>query len=576
MNSVEALVQINDLSYKPLGVGEDILKNISVDIQEGDFILLVGPSGCGKSMLSRCINGLIPQLDEGEMKGSVVVAGMNTQEHPLFEFASLVGIVFQNPDDQILSLRVVDEVAWGVENCGLPHEEIVKRVNEYMEITGITHLKDRLTFAISGGQKQKVSIASNLAMCQKALILDDPTPDLDPVCKSEVVGLLASLYNEEKKTLIVIEHDFNDLIELANRIIVMDQGRVMLDGRPETVLATNYEDLVRMGMNIPQHVEIAHAVLKDKKVSRYPVLKQEAFKVFQEFIQKQPKLPERSQQKVKPTGETVVSVRDIEFAYDPSKPVLKGVSFDIRQGEFVAIVGANGSGKSTLINNLVGLLTPDKGSVIIDGEDTSKVKITELARKIGYVFQNPDHQLFTNKVRDEAGFSLMISKVPAEEMELRIDEVLKTVGLSDCSDRHPFSLSRGQRQKLAVATALIHKPRIILLDEPTTGQDRHSLSGLLDLMTHLNNDGNTTIMVTHDMDIVAAYASRVIVMADGQIVMDGRPEDVFYDQFDALADLRLRPPTVVDYCRRLGSLGMPRFLVIEDLLAYMEEIRARK
>lgn len=571
---MEKLIVVNDLSYKPVGVDTDILKGVNLEIEHGDFALLLGPSGCGKSILMQCLNGLIPHLTEGEMKGSVLVDGFDTQTNPVHTFSTRVGLVFQNPDDQILSLRVVDEVAWGVENCGMPHEEIVAHVDEYMEKCEITHLKNRLTFAISGGQKQKVSIASNLAMCQDALILDDPTTDLDPVCKSEVVQLLWRLYQEGSRTFIVIEHDLNDIIDMANKMIVMDGGKVLFNDEPALVLAKNYDRLLELGINMPQHVEIAHTILKDlPNVERYPVNKEEVFNALKSFVVGAGSKPESPSAPAKSYGEPVVSVRDLHFAYDPERPILRGLNFDIHQGEFVAIVGANGSGKSTLVNNLVGLLTPDKGSVVIDGRDTRKTKIAELARNIGYVFQNPDHQLFTNNVSEEVGFSLKISNTPVEEAQRRIQETLEIVGLSDCTERHPFSLSRGQRQKLAVATALIHAPRIMLLDEPTTGQDRRSLSGLLDMMVRLNSQGNTTIMVTHDMDVVAAYASRVIVMAEGQIVMDGRPEDVFYDNFEELARLRLRPPTVVDYCRRLKEYGVPRFLTSDDLTAYLEIIR---
>ncbi len=568
---MEPIIQIKDLSYKPLGACAEVLKDISLDIHEGDFILLVGPSGCGKSTLSRCLDGLIPSLDQGEMKGEVIVDGMSTSDNPIYKFASIVGIVFQNPDDQILSLRVVDEVAWGLENTGLPHDEIVKRVDDYMEKCGISHLKDRLTFAISGGQKQKVSIASNLAMYQKALILDDPTTDLDPLCKTEVVDLLSRLYLEENKCLIVIEHDYNDLIELANRIIVMDHGQILFDGKPERILASNYDDLISLGMNIPQHIEIAHEILVHApQVEVFPTRKEDAFRVFEEFIQQQSRFPELSKKERKPKTEPIVQISDLHFAYDPARPVLRGVNFEISQGEFVAIIGANGSGKSTLINNLIGLLTPDRGKVIIDGQDTTKVKVSELTKNIGYVFQNPDHQLFTANVAREVGFSLDILKIPQEEIDQRVAEVLSIVGLNECTDRHPFSLSRGQRQKLAVATALIRNPKIMLLDEPTTGQDRHSLSGVLDLMVRLNQRGNTTIMVTHDMDIVAGYATRVIVMADGQVVLDGKPEDIFYKQFDILSDLRLRPPTVVEFCRRLEKYNVPHFLTLEECLRFID------
>ena len=421
MKPLDPIIQIRDLSYKPLGANREVLKDVCLDIHEGDFILLVGPSGCGKSILSRCLNGLIPNLDQGEMLGDVTVGGMNTRDNPIYKFASIVGIVFQNPDDQILSLRVVDEVAWGLENTGLPHDEIVRRVDDYMEKCCISHLKDRLTFAISGGQKQKVSIASNLAMFQKALILDDPTTDLDPLCKTEVVDLLERLYLEEHKSLIVIEHDYNDLIEMANRIIVMDQGKIILDDRPNLILASHYNELVSLGMNVPQHIEIAHAILQhEPQVESFPTRKDEVFQILKEFIQEQHRLPELPVSGPKIKTPPIVQVSDLHFAYDPSRPVLRGINFEILKGEFVAIIGANGSGKSTLINNLIGLLTPDKGKVIIDGQDTTKVKVSELTKNIGYVFQNPDHQLFTDKVATEVGFSLGILKTPKEEIDRRV------------------------------------------------------------------------------------------------------------------------------------------------------------
>jgi energy-coupling factor transporter ATP-binding protein EcfA2 len=272
-------------------------------------------------------------------------------------------------------------------------------------------------------------------------------------------------------------------------------------------------------------------------------------------------------------GEPVVSVQDLDFAYNPHVPLLRKINFDIRAGEFVAIIGANGSGKSTLVNNLIGLLHPDRGRIVINGHDTRKTKVSDLVADIGYVFQNPDHQLFCDTVEEELRFSLRVRGLSKAEMDQRVAETLEIVGLAHVRERHPFSLSRGQRQNLAVATALVHHSRLILLDEPTTGQDRRSLSGLLDMLSRLNRQNNTTLMITHDMDIVAAYATRVIVMAAGEIIFDGPPVDVFYDHFDALARLNLRPPTIVDFCHRLEDKGCPRFLVVEDLEGCVRNLR---
>jgi energy-coupling factor transport system ATP-binding protein len=572
MESSAPIIEVKDVCYRPLTATEDVICGVTLDIFPGDFILLLGPSGSGKTLLTRCMNGLIPSLDQGEMSGEVFVRGKNTQTHEIHEFATEIGMVFQNPDDQILSLKVVDEVAWGVENQGLPHKEIKKRVDEFIKLLEIEHLKNRLTFAISGGQKQKVSIASNLAMLQELLILDDPTTDLDPICTTEVIQTLAHLHKELDKTLIVIEHDLNELIELANRIVFMDHGSVLFDGTPTEVLTQNYDLLMEKGFNMPQHVEIAHGVCEPGE--DLPVGKEEAFEVLRGFVQAHPDIPTPGDIPQQELGDTVLKVEDLHFAYEKNVPILKDLNFEIRQGEFVAIIGANGSGKSTLVKNLINLLTPHQGSIMMNGHDTRDFKLSELVSDIGYVFQNPDQQLFNNNVFDEVAFSLRLKNEDEDEIAERVQEVLEVVGLEQYVDQHPYSLSRGQRQKLAVATALLHRPKITLLDEPTTGQDRRSLSGLLNLMVDLDKAGHTTIIVTHDMDIVAAYASRVIVMEDGQIVMDGTPQDVFYDGFDRLNSLNLRPPTVIDFCRRLEEYKIPRMMTVDQVLTFVEEVKS--
>lgn len=571
MESSKPIIEVKDVYYRPLTATEDIICGITLNVYPGEFILLLGPSGSGKTLLTRCMNGLIPNLDQGEMRGEVFVTGKNTQTNELYEFATTIGMVFQNPDDQILSLKVVDEVAWGVENQGLPHEEIKKRVDEFINLLEIEHLKDRLTFAISGGQKQKVSIASNLAMLQDVLILDDPTTDLDPICTSEVIQTLAHLHQVLKKTLIVIEHDLNELIELATRVVFMDQGIVLFDGNPSDVLTKNYDLLMEKGFNMPQHVEIAHTVCGAGE--QLPVSKVEAFGKLRDFILSQPTLPPFHVDSRPDLGDTILTVEDLHFAYQKGVPILKALDFEIRQGEFVAIIGANGSGKSTLVKNLINLLAPQKGRIVINGHDTRDIKLADLVSDIGYVFQNPDQQLFNNNVFDEVAFSLRLKNEDEGEINRRVKEVLEVFGLDHYRDQHPYSLSRGQRQKLAVATALLHRPKITLLDEPTTGQDRRSLSGLLNLMVELDRAGHTTIIITHDMDIVAAYASRVIVMEDGQIVMDGPPQEVFYDGFDRLSSLNLRPPTVIDFCRRLQDHNLPRMMTVDQILNYIKEVK---
>jgi energy-coupling factor transport system ATP-binding protein len=567
MEKGETIIRIKDLCYKPLTAPATVIKNFNLEVRKGDFILLLGPSGCGKSILVRCLNGLIPTLEEGDISGSVEVNGMDTQSHRIHEFSPIVGMVFQNPDDQILSLRVSGEVAYGVENQGMPHDVIVHRVDECMRLMDIEHLKDRLTFAISGGQKQRVSIASNIAMDQEVLILDDPTTDLDPVGKSEIVFTLQEMQRIKGRTLIVIEHELNDLIEMANRIVVMDHGGVIIDTTPQAAFAENYTKLAELGINIPQHIEICNVIQGNgRKSTEIKVKKEEAFEVFRSFLQANPRVFTKGSDKKVDKGEVVVGVHDLNFSYNPTTPLLREVNFDIHSGEFVAIIGANGSGKSTLVNNLIGLLKSDSGQIIVNGHEIGSTRIADLVEDIGYVFQNPDHQLFCNTVDEELRFSLRTRNLANEEIDARVEQTLDVVGLIKERNQHPFSLSRGQRQKLAVATALIHHPKLILLDEPTTGQDRRSLSGLLDMLSTLNEQGNTTVIVTHDMDIVARYATRILVMKDGQVILDGAPENIFYDHFEELKNLNLKPPTLIDFCQRNEDLGCPRFLYMEEFI----------
>jgi energy-coupling factor transport system ATP-binding protein len=577
MENGEPIIRIKNLCYKPLTAPDFVIRNFNLEVMKGDFILLLGPSGCGKSILVRCLNGLIPSMEEGDISGMVEVNGMDTQKHRIHEFSPIVGMVFQNPDDQILSLRVSGEVAYGVENQGMSHEVIVHRVDECMQLMGIEHLKNRLTFAISGGQKQRVSIASNIAMDQEVLILDDPTTDLDPIGKSEIVFTLQEMRKIKGRTLIVIEHELNDLIEMANRVIVMDHGGVIIDASPQVAFAENYSKLTELGINIPQHIEICNLLqINEGKNSQIKVMKEEAFEVFRSYLQANPKILKKNGGKKVEKRETVVSVDHLNFAYNPASPLLQDVNFNIHSGEFVAIIGANGSGKSTLVNNLIGLLKPDSGQINVNGHDIGSSKIADVVEDIGYVFQNPDHQLFCNTVDEELRFSLRTRNLPIEEIDARVEQTLNVVGLSKERNQHPFSLSRGQRQKLAVATALIHHPKLILLDEPTTGQDRRSLAGLLDMLSSLNEQGNTTVIVTHDMDIVARYATRILVMKDGKVILDGTPEEVFYEHFEELTNLNLKPPTLIDFCHRNETLGCPRFLYMEEFIDCLQSSRGER
>ncbi|MCI8638112.1 MAG: ABC transporter ATP-binding protein [Coprococcus sp.] len=571
----KTVIETKNLSFMYPDAQEKAIDDQSLKIEMGEFVLLCGSSGSGKTTLAKCLNGIIPHLSVGDMYGEVKVNDLVTSEVEIHELSGNIGMVFQNPEDQIFSIRVSDEVALGVECQGYKHDEIVKRVEYAMRKLRITDIAQRLTFSLSGGQRQKVSIASNLAILPKIIVLDDPTTDLDPISKQEVIDILQELKDEiqltipgtdekGKMTFLVIEHELTDLMEFTDRVMVMHEGKIVLNGEPGVIFYENYDYLDSIGVRIPDQIRLAK-YLMDQGLSydkvKYPVKKEDVL----DFACKVLKNKEITFPTIKyrdytiKNREKVAEIRNLSFRYPTAeKMTLKNINLDIYKGEFFAIVGHNGSGKSTLMKNLLGILYPTEGEVIINGQNTKEVEISKLILDIGYVFQNPDNQLFCNSVREEIEFGLKNNKYPQDEIDKLTDRALEIVGLTDRQKEHPFSLSRGQRQRLAVATMLVSNPRIIMLDEPTTGLDEKDLRGILQLMQELieYHDG-TLIMVTHDMEVVAKYATRVVVVDDGQIVLNDDPDKIFKDNVDKLESLKLKPTIIASITTKLADYGMP-------------------
>ncbi|NLK73112.1 MAG: ABC transporter ATP-binding protein [Clostridiales bacterium] len=577
----EIVLKADKLYYWFEDTENPFLQKISFDVKKGEFILIVGASGSGKSTLLKCLNGIIPHLEAGDIGGSVEVAGLSTATTEPRYLSKHIGSVFQNPDDQIVSFRVCDEVAWGLENHDYERDKIIEKVNEYLDLLHIRDLINRLTTSLSGGQKQKVVIAANLAMEQGVLLFDDPTTDLDPVSKNEVVISLDNIRKKLDVSYIIVEHDLTDLIEIANRIIVMDKGKIIYDGQPKDVLQQNYPSIKDLGILLPDQVELGYLLYKNG----YPfsVKKAEIIEAFYSYWQSKiaryvppvatPKASEQSEE-----NEVVVEFKDVCFGYDKNKTILNGLNLQVHKGEFLSIIGQNGSGKSTIAKLIVGLLKAKSGQVSIMGKNIINSTPEEISKQVGYCFQNPDHQLFLSSIREELMFGLKQRNMSSEEAEKWMKQILKIVGLEGCEDLHPFSLSRGARQKLAVATVLVNRPEIIVLDEPTTGQDKHTLVGLLDLMKDLiKESGSTVIMITHDMEVVAEYATRVIAVSDGNIVSDGSPKDIYYSEFEKLSELYLRPPFIVELVHNLikkGVTNIPKWLTVNECVGFLEKAKS--
>ncbi|MEC1154310.1 ABC transporter ATP-binding protein [Cytobacillus horneckiae] len=554
------IVEVRGVSFSYPGVETKTLKNIDLEIKKGEFVLITGTSGSGKTTLAKCLNGIIPHLSEGNLVGDIIINGKDTQSVPMHELSSEIGMVFQNPEDQIFSIRVEDEVAFGVECQGYTKKEIKDRVEYGLKKLRLENIKKQITFSLSGGQKQKVSIASNLAMLPSILILDDPTTDLDPVSKQEVMDIIAELKEELDTTFLIIEHDLNDLIEFIDRMIIMHDGEIIYNGSPSEVLYNHFNELDKLGIRIPDHIRLCKYLFdKGFKYESNPISKKEVSEwVKQLFTSNKLMLPMAKNQLKRNPQETVAKLKDVNFSYQKGRQILHDINLDVKQGELLAIVGHNGCGKSTLMKNLIGLLKPSQGSVTINNKNTKDYKVQDIILDIGYVFQNPDNQLFCNSVEEEVQFGLKNRGYRENIINEKVELALNTVGLQEKRKEHPFSLSRGERQRLAVATMLVSNPKIILLDEPTTGQDEQSLRALLTLMEKLITDQEATIvMITHDMEVVAQYASRVVVIDAGRIVLEGSPNEVFFTNYQKLRSLKLKPPIISQFSAELNEYGFP-------------------
>ena len=554
------MISIKNLTYYYPGFEDAVLDNINLTVEEGEFILLLGPSGCGKSTLVQCLNGIIPKVASGDLSGEIFINGKNVRDHKVYQLSTDVGLVFQNPDTQLFGLTVEEDVAFGPENLGIEREEICARVNHSLETVGLEDFKDRFTFTLSGGEKQRTAIAGNLAMEPKILVLDEPTSDLDPAGTKEVFETLKHLNRDRKITIILIEHKIDEVMGLADRSVVMDKGRIILDGNTFDIFSRNLDVLEEIGIHLPQLMRISS--LLGVRPSYKEIVS--GLGSLEGYSRDLPATSHSSR------GPPQVAFENVEFGYPDGSLALKGVNLEIRRGEFVALIGPNGSGKTTLLSCLIGLNRPTAGRILINGQDIRKRGVAEQAQVVGYLFQNPDYQLFTDSVHEEVAFGLKNRQSRPDDIDKRVDQALEMMELSDYRDRHPHSLSRGQRQRLAVASILSMEPDIIVLDEPTTGQDRGHLNKFLARMKMLNEAGKTIILISHDMGVVAEYASRTIVMKDGGILMDAGTREVF-SRPDILGEASIEPHLLARACNDVRGAGgdIPVLLTVGELERYL-------
>ncbi|PKO21410.1 MAG: hypothetical protein CVU38_14930 [Chloroflexi bacterium HGW-Chloroflexi-1] len=551
-------------SYPPLTPDGDpapVLKGVSLEVQQGEFVALLGRVGAGKTTLCMALNGLVPHSTGGIFRGEVTVLGLDTKQHPVADMARSVGMVFQDPESQLVQMRVEDEVAFGPENLGVPTAEIEKRVTWALKAVGLADYRDRSPLLLSGGEKQRVAIAAMLAMHSRVLVLDEPTANLDPVGKAAVFNVLSGLCREHRITVFMATQELERIARFADRVLVLHKGQIALDGPPAEVFQ-HVTELQAWGVGVPQLVELGHVLTQRTRRSYHFTSMSDAYKQLRRQARKvrmrksQGPFPPPPNHSANPLAAlSQIVVENLSYTYADGTTALQEVNLILPPGEFVAILGPNGSGKTTLAKHFDGLLKPTKGRVLVERRDTRTARVAELARLVGYVFQNPDHQIFAPTVREEIAFGPRMQELPASIAGQRVDDALARFGLTPYADLPPALLGFGQRRQIALAAVIATQPKVLILDEPTGGLDGRSRQELLDVVAGFNALGRTVILITHDMRLVAEYAHRAVVLLNGRILFDGSPRALFH-QPEFLDQAGLALPPITRLADRLAPEGM--------------------
>lgn len=534
------------------------LRNVSLRLERGQTLAVLGRSGAGKSTLAKCLNAIVPAFDEGHFTGATRICGRSLAGLRVAEVAPVVAMVFQDFEAQLFSTNVAHEVAFALEQLGLPSSEIAARIDPALAAVGLLGFQTRDPTSLSGGEKQRLAIACALALRPQVMVLDEPTTDLDPQGRSEVFALLNQL-RDQGLTLVVIEHETEEL-RRCDRLIVLDEGEIVASGPPEQIL-TQVELLEKCGVRPPG----VNQVLAALGIEAYARDLAQA----QALIQASPACQARPFNGARPgsrlevprvsgaddvrsAAPPLVSIERLSHTYpEAAVPALDEVDLTINAGEFVAIIGQNGSGKTSLAKHIVGLLHPRRGRVLLAGRPVEELAAAQVAACAGYVFQNPDHQIFAATVEDEVAFGPRNFGLDPKEIAARCGQVLRAVGLDHLRRCDPFLLGRGERQRLAVASVLVLAPKLLILDEPTTGLDYPQQLRMMELVCQLNATGTAIVTITHTPWLVANYARRAVLMRQGRKLFDGGIKDLFA-QPELLERAAFRLPEVTALGQRLG------------------------
>lgn len=495
------------------------IENINLSIKPGELMLVAGASGSGKTTLMRCINGLIPRSYRGVIEGDVCIFGTSIDELSMSDLSQRVGTLLQDPERQIVSSHVMNEVAFGLENLAWERERIIERVNETLDFLNISFLRDRETFTLSGGERQKVALAGVLAMNPKVLILDEPLASLDPVSSQEALQLFRRLA-DDGISIMLVEHRVDEVLAIKpDSVFYLDEGKEIYSGDPAGLMKTaNYHRI-----KLP-----AKVILERAKEEGEPVRFNPAIKKLSE-VKKEDKLLE---------------FKDVSFRYDDSLPeVLHDISFDINKGDVIAVLGHNGAGKSTLVKHALGLLKPTEGDVLLRGVSSRKNTVARAAQTVGYVFQSPGHMLFAPTVEEELAFGPENLKLPEETIKENVQWALNTVNLEEYADSPPLAMSYGQQKRVSIAAILSMRSRVLVMDEPTAGQDYWNYRSFMDSILEMPGF-DSVVFITHDVDLAVVYANRILLLSGGKLMADGSPQEVLGDE-ETIKACRVLPTSLL-------------------------------
>ena len=539
----EAMIELKDFSFQYKAQSEPTLKNLNLTIYKGEKVLIVGPSGSGKSTIGQCLNGIIPNIYKGTSSGQFLIQGKEAFDLSIYEKSHLVSTVLQDTDGQFIGLSVAEDLAFALENDMVDLGTMKERVQSWAERLDLMKLLDHRPQDLSGGQKQRVSLAGVLIDESPILLFDEPLANLDPKSGQDIIDLIDQIHEEQGTTTIIIEHRLEDVLyRPVDRVILINQGQVLYNGQPDELLRTTL--LAENGIREPLYLTTLRQLGQDIDQLEHLDRLEDI-----ELTGVNRSIPEATFTK---TGEAeeLLKLEQISFAYQENHPILKDISLTIPKGQRLAIVGKNGAGKSTLAKAICGFITTE-GQYTSRGEDIKQESVKERAERVGYVLQNPNQMISTNMIFDEVALGLRLRGISEEDIKKRVYQALKTCGLYEFRKWPISALSYGQKKRVTIASILVLGPEILVLDEPTAGQDQRNYTEIMEFLDSLQEKGHTIVMITHDMQLMLDYSDRALVVSDGQILADLSPAELFTHP-DILQEANLKETSIFALANRLG------------------------